>query len=57
MKLSPGVRLAAAMVYVGLTVFLFDSVASLSRPSGTMAEVPGSKESVVVAKAVMPLQR
>jgi hypothetical protein len=57
MKFSLGVRLAAAMVYVGLTVFLFDSVASLSRPSGTAAEAPGAKESVVVATAVMPVQR
>lgn len=57
MTLSPETRLAAAVVYVGLTLFLFDSVASLARPPHREAKVPVVKESIVVAKAAAPAQR
>lgn len=57
MKLPPEMRLAAAVVYVGLTVFLFDSVASLARPSRVEAEAPLFKEPIVVAKAAVPVRR
>jgi hypothetical protein len=56
MKLSPEMRVAAAVVYVGLTVFLFDSVASLARPPRVEAEAPLSKDSIVVAKAVVTVR-
>ena len=53
MKLSPEMRLAAAVVYVGLTLFLFDSVASLARSSRVEAEAPLSTAPIVVAKAAV----
>jgi hypothetical protein len=57
MKLSPEVRLAAALVYVGLTVFLFDSVASLARPQRVEAEAPLAKGPTVVATAAELVRR
>lgn len=56
MKLSPEMRLTAAVVYVGFTLFLFDSVASLARPARVEAEAPLSKALIVVAKAAAPVR-
>jgi hypothetical protein len=57
MKLSRETRLAAALAYVGLTFFLFDSVASLARPPRIEAKAPAFNESTVIAKASVPVQR
>jgi hypothetical protein len=57
MKLSPEARLAAAVAYAGLTLFLFDSVASLARPTRVEAQSQHAKESIVVAKVAVPQPR
>jgi hypothetical protein len=59
MKVRTEVRLVAAVVYVGLTVFLFDTVASLARPQRAETDASLTKESVIVAvaKAATPRPR
>ncbi len=54
MKLSPEARLFIAIAYVGLTVWLFDAVASLARPAQVESQAPLSSAPVIVAKAAVP---
>lgn len=51
MRLSPETRLIIAVAYVGLTVLLFDAVASLARPAHVGAEARLSSAPVVVVGA------
>jgi hypothetical protein len=57
MKPSAELRLVAAILYVGLTAFLFDAVASFSRPPRSKPDAQAAPHPVVIATSLEPAQR
>lgn len=57
MGVATKVRVLAAVAYVGLTVVLFDAVASLSRPAANGRDVQLAAQQAALAKAETPARR
>lgn len=57
MNISRTTRVLAGLAYIGLTLFLFDTVAGLSRPVRTEARALPSHSPVVVAQVTADQRR